>query len=199
MNWQGRVATPNAHTTASHTQAGHRADLPPAHWRTARIDGTLGLSGGRPRRRRRGTRIFHLPSVLIVCSEAQERRILGKLLVRHGIESAAVATGHAALASARWHRPAVVLVAGALNDQSGHELCRQLRVEHGERLLSIILISAQPTAVRERVAGFLAGADDYVVEPYDAAELIARVRRCRSRSRAAQMGARDSGSGLTRR
>jgi len=57
--------------------------------------------------------------------------------------------------------------------RSGLEVLRALRA-HGQRLP--VLIATARDAVAERVAGLDAGADDYIVKPYDLDELLARVR-----------------------
>ena len=119
--------------------------------------------------------------VLIVRREAGDRSLLEELLRRHGIRSAQAATGAEAAEAVRRERPAVTVLDVQLEDVTGYELCRQLRDEHGEAL-SIIFVSADRTEALDRIAGLLIGADDYVVEPFDPDELIARVRRCLIRS-----------------
>jgi DNA-binding NarL/FixJ family response regulator len=138
-------------------------------------------SWGPDRRGNEQTRITDAPAVLIVRSEAKDRELLTELLDRHGIFNAAAATGDEALVAVVRARPAVVLIDVELKDAAGYELCRQLRERHGEGL-GIIFLSAGRTAALDRVAGLLIGADDYVVEPFDPDELVARVRRCLSRS-----------------
>jgi len=56
---------------------------------------------------------------------------------------------------------------------SGMELLRQLRAKGSD--LPVLLLTARDT-VRDRVAGLEAGADDYLVKPFDLAELVARIR-----------------------
>ena len=103
------------------------------------------------------------------------------LLLRHGIRSAQAATGEEAIAAVRSELPAAMILDVELEDVSGYELCRQLRDEHGEAL-SIIFVSANRVHALDRIAGLLIGADDYVVEPFEPDELVARVRRCVTRA-----------------
>ncbi|MGB7481847.1 MAG: response regulator [Burkholderiaceae bacterium] len=56
---------------------------------------------------------------------------------------------------------------------SGMELLRQLRAKGSD--LPVLLLTARDT-VRDRVAGLEAGADDYLIKPFDLAELVARIR-----------------------
>jgi DNA-binding NarL/FixJ family response regulator len=81
----------------------------------------------------------------------------------------------------------VAIVAVRLPDMSGYEVCRALKEIHGERL-PVILISGWRTEAYDRTVGLMIGADDYVVKPYDAGELLARVRRCIARSSLASVG-----------
>ena len=137
--------------------------------------------------------------VLIVRREAGDRGFLQELLRRHGLRSAQAATGAEAAEAVRRERPAVAVLDVELEDVTGYELCRQLRDEHGETL-SIIFLSADRTEALDRIAGLLIGADDYVVEPFDPDELVARVRRCLSRSsRTAGRPTARARSPLTRR
>jgi DNA-binding response OmpR family regulator len=68
----------------------------------------------------------------------------------------------------------------ALPGVTGYDVCRTLREEFGEEL-PIIFVSDERTEPLDRVAGLLMGADDYVVEPFAPAELVARVMRALAR------------------
>ena len=62
-----------------------------------------------------------------------------------------------------------------LPDASGLEICRQIRRAPALRHLPIMLLTTLST-IPDKVAGFDAGADDYVVKPFDARFLTARIR-----------------------
>jgi DNA-binding NarL/FixJ family response regulator len=85
---------------------------------------------------------------------------------------------------------------------SGLELLRALHVAYGAAV-PVILVSETRTAPLDHVAGLLLGADDYVAKPFDAGELLARVRRSVSRSaaggNAVGIATRSSGAGLSPR
>jgi DNA-binding NarL/FixJ family response regulator len=72
------------------------------------------------------------------------------------------------------------------------EVCRELRERFGG--LPIILVSGERTGALDRSAGLLIGADDYLVKPIDAGELLARVRRRVGPARDDE--ARETSSGL---
>jgi len=73
----------------------------------------------------------------------------------------------------------VVLLDLGLPDKSGLDVLRDLR-RRGLRM-PVLILTAQD-AVRERVAGLDAGADDYLVKPFDLDELAARIRAVQRRS-----------------
>src|SRR4051812_13997646 len=73
----------------------------------------------------------------------------------------------------------VVLLDLGLPDRSGLEVLRDLR--RRGRHVPVVILTAQD-AVRERVAGLDAGADDYLVKPFDLDELAARIRAVQRRS-----------------
>jgi len=87
------------------------------------------------------------------------------------VESAADGTG--GLQKAREYRPDVLLLDLMLPGSSGFEICRQLRADLPD--LWIILLTARGKEV-DRVTGFEAGADDYIVKPFSLRELVARVK-----------------------
>jgi DNA-binding response OmpR family regulator len=84
-----------------------------------------------------------------------------------------------ALIQARQHLieyvPDIVICEVKLGTESGLELCRFIRTTHSLHHLPIMLLTSL-TTLQDKIAGFNAGADDYVVKPYDARHLMARIR-----------------------
>ena len=72
------------------------------------------------------------------------------------------------------HYPDLILLRSVLSDMSGVEICRQIRQNKRLEHISIIMVSQQEASAH-KADGLLAGADDYVVEPIDHGELIARM------------------------
>ena len=118
---------------------------------------------------------------------------------RGGFATREVETGFEALEAVRAGDVALVLLEVALEDMTGYEVCREIRHELGDQL-PIFLRPGIRTEPLDRVAGLLLGADDFIVKPYDPAELLARVRRFISRaSVSSQVAASREGPRLTRR
>jgi DNA-binding response OmpR family regulator len=108
---------------------------------------------------------------------------MADLLRGAGFKTLEASTGPEALEAAGDDEPSAVLLDVALPGMTGYDLCRVLRERFGEEL-PIIFVSGTRTAPLDRVAGLLIGADDYVVEPFAAEELVARVRRSVERAKA---------------
>ena len=75
------------------------------------------------------------------------------------------------------HIPDVLICEVLLGQESGLDLCRSIRRSPYPpfRYIPIMLLTSQ-TTLQDKVAGFDAGADDYVVKPFDARHLMARIR-----------------------
>ena len=110
--------------------------------------------------------------ILIVEDEASIAEPFARLLEREGFETSIAATAAGALDAARRRRPDLVLLDLALPDGDGRDVCRTLRAESG---VPVIMLTARGTET-DRIVGLELGADDYVVKPFSAAEVIARIR-----------------------
>ena len=97
------------------------------------------------------------------------RRLLGRL---YDVE--AVPDGEAALAAARARPPDLVLSDVMMPRLDGFGLLGALRADPATRTIPVILLSAR-AGEESRVEGLKAGADDYLVKPFSARELLARV------------------------
>lgn len=71
--------------------------------------------------------------------------------------------------------PDVLICEVRIGSESGLELCRYIRSTPSLEALPIMLLTSL-AALQDKIAGFEAGADDYVVKPFDARHLVARIR-----------------------
>lgn len=113
------------------------------------------------------------PLVLVADDNADMRRYVVRLLAEH-YRIEAVPDGAAALAVARERRPALVLTDVMMPRLDGFGLLRELRDDVRTRHVPVIMLSAR-AGEESRVEGMQAGADDYLVKPFGARELLARV------------------------
>jgi signal transduction histidine kinase len=114
------------------------------------------------------------PRVLVADDNADMRDYLRRLLLGAGYRVEAVGDGEAALAAARAAAPAVVLSDVMMPRLDGFGLLRALRGDPRTRDVPVLLLSARAGEEAE-VEGLDAGADDYLVKPFSARELLARV------------------------
>jgi len=111
--------------------------------------------------------------VLVADDNADMRAYLARLLGAWWTVEA-VADGRAALEAARERRPNLVLADVMMPGLDGFEVLRALRGDPETRTLPVLLLSAR-AGEEARVEGLSAGADDYLVKPFSARELVARV------------------------
>jgi signal transduction histidine kinase/DNA-binding NarL/FixJ family response regulator len=113
------------------------------------------------------------PRILWADDNADMRNYVRRLLAgRYDVH--AVADGQAALAAARHSPPELVLADVMMPGLDGFALLRELRADPRTRELPVVLLSAR-AGEESRVEGLAAGADDYLIKPFSARELLARV------------------------
>jgi PAS domain S-box-containing protein len=112
--------------------------------------------------------------VLVVDDNADLREYVGRLLRQQGWTVQAVADGAEALAAVRAARPDLLLTDVMMPNLDGFGLLRALREDAATRSIPVIMLSAR-AGEESRVEGLVAGADDYLVKPFSAQELVARV------------------------
>ena len=113
------------------------------------------------------------PRVLLADDNADVRAYVGRLL-EPGYDVEAVANGAAALAAAQERPPDLVLADVMMPVLDGFGLLRELRAAPQTSAVPVILLSAR-AGEESRVEGLEAGADDYLLKPFFAKELLARV------------------------
>ncbi len=112
--------------------------------------------------------------ILIVDDHPYNISILTDVLEDH-YELASAASGEEALQRAETFRPALILLDVMMPGIDGYETCRRLRATPSLRHVKIIMVSAK-ASVAERLQGYEAGADDYVIKPFDLEEIQEKIR-----------------------
>jgi signal transduction histidine kinase len=113
------------------------------------------------------------PRVLIADDNSDMRQYLARLLSEQ-YEVETVTDGQAALQSAHKHPPDLIISDVMMPILDGFELLNALRGDEQTRTIPVILVSAR-AGEESRVEGIEAGADDYLIKPFSARELLARV------------------------
>lgn len=131
-------------------------------------------------------------TVLLAEDDRAIRHALERALTLEGYEVTAVADGVEALAQAHKTPPDVLVLDVMMPGIDGLQVCRVLRAE-GDRTPILMLTALVETA--DRIAGLDAGADDYVVKPFDVEEVFARLRALLRRTSPVPAGSGGGGSG----
>ncbi|MEV3857519.1 response regulator transcription factor [Streptomyces sp. NPDC050095] len=113
------------------------------------------------------------PTVLLAEDDRAIRNALARALTLEGYAVTAVADGVEAIAAAHRARPDILVLDVMMPGIDGLQVCRVLRAE-GDRTPVLMLTALVETP--DRIAGLDAGADDYVVKPFDVEEVFARLR-----------------------
>ncbi|HZS39704.1 MAG TPA: response regulator [Polyangia bacterium] len=118
--------------------------------------------------------------ILLVDDDPGIRMICRDVLEAHGYLARESEDAEKALGEARRFRPDLVLVDVMMPGMDGFDLAQRLRSDRETSLTPIIFLSARGQTA-DKVRAFKLGAEDYLVKPFDAAELVARVERALAR------------------
>lgn len=119
------------------------------------------------------------PLILVVDDDAELSGMVCELLQREGWATHAVLTGGDGQRALERLQPEVVLLDVMLPDANGLELCARWRASHPG--IGLVMLTARGEPM-DRVLGLEIGADDYLPKPFEARELVARVRALLRRS-----------------
>ena len=115
------------------------------------------------------------PLILMVDDNRENLQVLGSTLRPNGYRLAAAQNGHKALDFARKRKPDLILLDVMMPEIDGFEVCEALQADERTRKIPVIFLTAK-TQTEDIVRGFEVGGVDYVTKPFNAAELLARVR-----------------------
>jgi diguanylate cyclase (GGDEF)-like protein len=113
--------------------------------------------------------------ILVVDDDEDIARFVEVNLQLHGFEVLVAYDGAQALTMIEQHKPDLAVVDIMMPKVDGMELTRRVRADPMTAALPIIMLTAKGLTV-DKVLGLTAGADDYLVKPFDTLELVARIR-----------------------
>ena len=111
--------------------------------------------------------------ILVVDDDDRLRRLLQRYLAENGFRVTTAETAADARAKMRSVQPDLIVLDVSMPGESGLDLTESMRRERSD--LPILLLTARG-APEDRIAGFEAGADDYLGKPFDPYELVLRIR-----------------------
>lgn len=127
-------------------------------------------------------------TVLIVDDEIDLVRLVRYNLEKEGFHVLTAYDGMATFTQIRDRQPDLLILDLMLPDMSGFKICQQIKAQPATKNIPVIMLTAR-SSEGDRVAGFEAGADDYVVKPFSPKELVLRVKALLSRTRASRPAA----------
>ena len=110
--------------------------------------------------------------ILVVDDEKKITEIIKAYLERDNFSVIVAYDGNAALDAVKKHSPDLIVLDLMLPEISGWEVCRILRKDSN---IPIIMLTARDETT-DKIVGLELGADDYVTKPFDAKELVSRVK-----------------------
>jgi DNA-binding response OmpR family regulator len=118
------------------------------------------------------------PKVLVVEDEEAISEPLAENLEREGFTPVVASTGAQAIELFERESPDLVLLDLGLPDRDGRDVCRDIRARSA---VPVVMLTARGEEV-DRILGLELGADDYIVKPFSAREVAARIRAVLRRS-----------------
>lgn len=119
--------------------------------------------------------------ILIVDDDFETLRMVGLMLQHQGYEIIAANSGEQALSMAGAEQPDLIILDIMMPNMDGYEVARQLRANPQTENIPLLMFTAK-TQVDDKIAGYNAGADDYLTKPVHPAELIAHIKALLSRT-----------------
>src|SRR5437660_9695571 len=128
-----------------------------------------------------------MPTVLLADDEKNILQLARMYLQAEGFTVETAANGKEALEKVRVSRPDLLVLDLMMPEVDGWEVCRRLRKE-GD--IPIIMLTARGDDV-DKIVGLELGADDYMTKPFNARELVARVKAVLRRYEVGQQATRQ--------
>jgi len=129
--------------------------------------------------------------ILIVDDDLESLKLIGLMLQRRGYEILAARDGPQALVMAETQDPDLVILDVLMPDMDGYEVCQRLRSNPLTACLPVVMFTAK-TMAQDKVAGFRAGADDYLTKPIHPSELVSHVEALLQRAEPVRAPARPA-------
>jgi phosphoserine phosphatase RsbU/P len=123
--------------------------------------------------RRAIARFAQLP-IIIADDDPVSQTLINNLMAKWGFKAVVTQDGHEAMKALREEQgPALAILDWMMPDMDGLQVCRRIR--ESKRMVYVIMLTSRG-AKENIVEGLHAGADDYLIKPFDKNELLARIQ-----------------------
>ena len=123
----------------------------------------------------------YTPRILVVDDDPIVQQFVSSILVQNRYEVFTASDGRQALDAIRELRPDLVILDLIMPYRDGYEVLRLLREKNETRKIPVIILSAK-SREEDIIRGLEAGAEDFMVKPFNALELVARARKILART-----------------
>jgi len=113
--------------------------------------------------------------ILVVDDDPGAVELLKEILAAKDFRVISARNGDEAIRKAREESPDALVLDVVLPGLSGFEVCQILKQDRMTHSIPIIMLSGKAMESKDKVAGFEAGADDYLTKPFEPKELVARI------------------------
>ena len=109
--------------------------------------------------------------------DAIVRSMLEKILRSEGFDASFAVNAKSGLQECARLKPNAVLLDVNLPDGNGIDVCRQMKLDARLCDIPVMILTGEAVSIEDRAIGLEAGADDYLLKPFDAQELVLRLKR----------------------
>lgn len=122
---------------------------------------------------------------ILIVDDSKENRVLLNMMLEDDYNISEAESGPVCLAMIAENQPDLVLLDVKMPEMNGYEVCTTLRQGSETENLPIIFVSALDST-DERLAGFEAGGDEYIIKPVDGSDLFSKINSCFNRQKETQ-------------
>lgn len=123
-----------------------------------------------------------LAHILVIEDDYIVARTIERCLQHEDFQVTLVSRGDKGLQSARQNRPDLIILDIIMPDMDGYTVCKAIRLDPWLARVPVLLLTAK-VKTQDKIAGFKAGADDYLCKPFNLDELILRVQAILKRTK----------------
>ena len=124
---------------------------------------------------------FYTPRILVADDDLIVQQFVSSILVQNHYEVFTASDGRQALDAIHELKPDLVILDLIMPYRDGYEVLRLLREKKETRKIPVIILSAK-SREEDVIRGLEAGAEDFMVKPFNALELVARARKILART-----------------